>query len=299
MTSRTRSNDQSTEPGPLHDPSGPTPFSGAARLDHRADETQDRIVPMIDPALRFTSRVENYARYRPGYPAGVVESMREKCGLTPASIVADIGSGTGILSELFLRNGNTVYGVEPDREMRLAGERLLHCRAGFRSVAGRAEATTLAAGSVDFIVAGQAFHWFDQDRARAEFLRILRPSGWVMLVWNERDTRRTPFLMDYERVLRRHAIDYEQVGRRRVQARRLDGFYGESGFWTREFHHRQTFDHDGLVGRVLSASYAPEPGHPAYLPMLAELERLFQNHQVDGAVAFDYTTNMYCGRLDS
>ena len=162
---------------------------------------------MINPTLRFTGRVENYVKYRPGYPAGIIETFVKECGLTAGSVVADIGSGTGILSEVFLKNGNRVFGVEPNHEMREAGSRLLGKYAGFMSVDGAAEATTLEDCSVDFVTAGQAFHWFDRQRARKEFVRILKPNGWVTLIWNERLTDTSPFLRAYEDLLRRYGID--------------------------------------------------------------------------------------------
>src|SRR5205814_7614202 len=158
-----------------------------------------------------STRVGNNGRYRPGYPRVVAEMLEGECGLSHASVVADVGSGTGILSELFLRNGNRVYGVEPNREMREAGERLLSDYENFKSIEGRAEATTLDGGSVDFVTAGQAFHWFDLEGARREFSRILRPGGWVIAVWNDRRLSGSPFLEEYERMLLEYGTDYREV----------------------------------------------------------------------------------------
>jgi ubiquinone/menaquinone biosynthesis C-methylase UbiE len=211
--------------------------------------------------------------------------------------VADIGSGTGILTELFLQNGNQVFAVEPNREMREAGERRLRKYSSFQSVTGRAEATTLAAESVDFVTAGQAFHWFERAKARNEFVRILKPTGWVMLVWNERETGPTPFLEDYETLLQRYATDYDQVNHKQVDQAAVSTFYGGQGFRFKTFKQRQEFDYDGLWGRLLSSSYAPQADHANYRPMLVELSSIFQAHQVNGRVAFDYTTVMYYGWL--
>ena len=161
---------------------------------------------MPKPTERFSDRVDAYVKYRPDYPRAVLELLQTECGLTPRSAVADIGSGTGKLSELFLRNGNSVYGVEPNPEMRLAGENLLSSYPGFVSVAGSAEATTLPDQSADFITAGQAFHWFDQKLARQGFERILKPDGLVVLVWNERLTD-TSFLEAYEMLTQTYATD--------------------------------------------------------------------------------------------
>lgn len=117
---------------------------------------------MQDSTQRFSTRVANYIKYRPLYPPAVLETLGQRCGLTDRSIIADVGSGTGILAEMFLRNGNTVYGVEPNREMREAGERLLVDYPNFHSIDGTAEATALEDGNVDFVTAGQAFHWFNK-----------------------------------------------------------------------------------------------------------------------------------------
>ncbi len=253
--------------------------------------------PMTDPTLRFSSRVENYVKYRPRYPRGVLETLQSECGLTSSSAVADIGSGAGALTELFLANGNTVFAVEPNREMREAAEGLLRKCPGFRSVAGRAEATNLEAQSVDFAVVGQAFHWFNVQEARREFLRILKPSGWAMVVWNEREYRTTPFLIAYDRLLQRHAPEYAREKHRGVYDSGLADFFGTGRYVTRAFSLTQAMDFAGVKGRLLSSSYAPEPGHPGHEPMISELFQIYQAHQVNGLVTFQYITQMYFSRL--
>ncbi|MDQ3707526.1 MAG: class I SAM-dependent methyltransferase [Chloroflexota bacterium] len=253
---------------------------------------------MHDVTKRFSTRVENYIRYRPHYPPEVLETLVEKCALTQASVVADVGSGTGILSEVFLRNGNLVYGIEPNQEMREAAERLLSEYPNFHSLDARAEATTLPTRSVDFVTAGQAYHWFDREGARAEFARILRPGGWVALVWNLRQTGTTPFLRDYEALLNTYGTDYTEVHFRGDDSEdSLHDFYGGDGPQVATFSNSQHFDFDGLKGRLLSSSYAPEPGHPNHEPMLNQLRAIFDKHQADGKVAFLYNTRLYYGRL--
>lgn len=251
----------------------------------------------MDSTQRFSSRVENYIKYRPRYPQAVIETLKEACQLTPDSRIADVGSGTGILAELFLQNGNPVFGVEPNREMRAAGERLLQPYPNFHSINGQAEATTLADHSVEFVTAGQAFHWFDRTSTRAEFQRILKPGGWVMLVWNERDTTSTPFLRAYEQLLDDYATDYAQVDHRNVDEAALESFYAPGGLSSKKFSNRQEFDYDGIQGRLLSSSYTPEAGQPPYAAMVAELRKIFQAHQVNDRVAFEYVTTMYYGQL--
>lgn len=252
---------------------------------------------MSDPTRRFSSRVEDYVKYRPGYPEAVLATLRAHCDLLPTSVVADIGSGTGLLTELFLRNGNPVFAVEPNEEMRVAGEHRLGRYPAFQSIAGTAEQTTLPAQSVDLVAAGQAFHWFDQAKAKSEFRRVLRPGGWVALIWNERETHGSAFLMAYEALLSRYSTDYAQVDHRRIDDSVLAGFFGPAGFKLMTYPNRQHFDHEGLRGRLMSSSYAPEAGHPNHEAMLAELGRIFDACQVDGQVAFEYTTKLFYGRL--
>lgn len=254
---------------------------------------------MIDSTQRFSKRVDNYVKYRPGYPRAVIELLAAECDLTTESLVADIGSGTGLLSELFLNNGNRVLGVEPNREMREAGERLLASTPGFTSVDGTAEATTLATSSVDFVAAGQAFHWFDRARARVEFTRILKPQGWVALVWNERRTTSSPFLADYDQLLTTYGNDYAQVNHKLIDPSIIDRFFAPNAWSVQKFENVQIFDLEGLRGRLLSSSYTPEPDQPNYQPMLDALEMLFAGHQRDGRVAFEYDTTVYYGRLST
>jgi len=254
---------------------------------------------MRDPTQRFTGRVGNYDRYRPTYPRAILNLLETDCGLTSASVIADVGSGTGILSELFLQNGNRVCGVEPNDEMRKAGERRLEHYPRFTSVAATAEATTLDDASVDFVTAGQAFHWFDVERSRAEFGRILKPGGWVVIIWNERRRSTTPFLAAYERLLREHGTDYEQVEHGRSDAGMVDEFFGSDGYESKTFDNAQTFDLDGLKGRLLSSSYVPGPGELGSEAMLQQAQEIFGQYQTDGKVTIEYDTKVYYGRLTS
>ena len=252
----------------------------------------------MDTVKRFSSRAENYARYRPSYPASVSDVLQSDCGLKETSIVADVGSGTGILSELFLKNGNTVFGVEPNAEMRLSAERLLQGFRNFVSVAATAEATTLESAGIDFITAGQAFHWFDREKARREFARILKPGGWVVLIWNERRLDSTPFLREYENLLLRYGTDYAKVRHENVSGE-IAQFFAPETFQLKNFENVQHFDFESLKGRTRSASYTPEPDDPNFEPMFAKLEELFNAHKLDGMVTFEYETRVYYGHLTS
>ena len=251
-----------------------------------------------DSTQRFSSRVTNYVKYRPSYPAVIIDLLATECGLTPDSRVADVGSGTGLLTELFLKAGNRVWGVEPNREMREAGEQLLRGYDRFVSVAATAEETSLPDRGVDFIVAGQAFHWFDRSRVGAEFDRILKPHGWIVLIWNERRIDSTAFLRAYEQLLRTYSPDYTQVDHKQVDGSVIQAVFPTIHFKTRLFDNQQRFDFDGVKGRLLSSSYAPEAGHPNHELMLAELRTIFQQYQTQGEIVFEYDTRVNYGQLN-
>lgn len=249
----------------------------------------------VDPTQRFSSRADNYARYRPGYPPEVVTCLRVECGLTPAWDVADVGSGTGILTRLFLENGNRVYAVEPNEAMRREAERDLAGFDKFVSVAGQAEATTLPERSVELVAVGQAFHWFDAAASRIEFARILRPDGVVALVWNARAYEGDPLMAAYEGVLAAYGLGYHAVNHR-SHAGDLEALFA-NGYTFRAFSHARLLDFAALWGGFLSASYAPLPDDPHYEPMRAALRGVFEAHQRDGLVTFRYDTHLYYGRL--
>jgi ubiquinone/menaquinone biosynthesis C-methylase UbiE len=245
---------------------------------------------------RFSSRVQDYARFRPGYPAEILSLLKKECGLRPDSVIADIASGTGIFTRLLLENGNPVFGVEPNPEMRAAGEEFLSGYANFTSVAAKAEATTLAASSVDLVTAAQAAHWFDCSQARREFVRILKRGGWTVLVWNERKTDATAFLREYEHLLLTYGTDYKEVRHERTTAE-IAEFFQHSSFRSQIFPSSQECDYAALEGRLLSSSYTPQRGHANYGPMLTQLREIFDQYAVDGFVSLEYNTQVFYGQL--
>jgi len=251
----------------------------------------------MQPTERFTSRVDDYVRYRPGYPPEIVERLRCVAGLTAADAVADLGAGTGIFTALLLPYAGRVYAVEPNAAMRAAAEARLGRAANFTAVAAPAEATTLPDASVDLVTAAQAFHWFDAAAVGRECRRILRPGGLVALVWNERDTAGSAFLRDYEALLRRHAPDYDRIHARQTDAAAVAAFFAPGGCDTFGAANVQHFDLPGLLGRTASSSYAPAAGTPAHTAFAADLTALFRTHARDGQVAFRYRTLLYVGAL--
>lgn len=250
-----------------------------------------------DPTRRFSDRVLDYIRYRPRYPREVVPHLVEACGLEAEAAIADVGSGTGFLAERFLEHGFLVFGIEPNTEMREAGERYLRNHSRFRSRDGRAEATGLPDQSVAMIAAGQAFHWFDRDRARAEFGRILKRGGHVALIWNERRTGDDPFGRAYEAILRTHAPEYDASSHRHLGEDEIIAFFRPVRPSVASFPNSQELDLPGLEGRLLSASYAPKPGQPRHEPMMEALRRAFAEHQIGRMVRFSYDTKVYYGRF--
>jgi len=252
---------------------------------------------MTDPTQRFSSRVADYVKYRPSYPAAILDLLAVECGLTADSIVADVGSGTGLLAELFLKAGNRVMGIEPNREMREAGEQLLRGYERFSSIDATAENTTLPDHRVDFITAGQAFHWFDRARVSTEFARILRPQGWIVLIWNERRVDSTPFLRAYEQLLRTYSTDYAEVDHKLIDQDVIRAAFPALSFQLQTFDTEQRFDLEGVTGRLMSSSYAPEAGHPNHAPMLAELAAIFEEHQHNGEIVFEYDTRVNYGQV--
>ena len=252
---------------------------------------------MRDPLSRFTGRVQHYARYRPGYPAQVLDLFRARCSFRAGSTVADIGSGTGILSRMLLEAGARLFAVEPNQEMRETAERELSGNLLFTSVPGTAEDTHLPAESVDLITAAQAFHWFNRDLARREFTRILRPGGSVVLLWNERLADTTPFLRGYEALLHRYGQDYAQVDHRNVTEETIAAFFHPGMAEHTAFPNAQHFDFEGLRGRILSSSYMPNEGDARFPAMLADLKALFDLHASEGRVTFEYRTNVHFGKL--
>jgi len=251
---------------------------------------------MIPATERFTDRVADYAKYRPGYPPEVLAFLRDEYGLTSSHKIADIGFGTGLLTEVFLRNGNAVIGVEPNDAMRLAGENYLRGFDNFTSIKATAEATTLADESLDFVAAGQAFHWFDAAKASAEFRRILRPTGYAALIWNERRKRATDFLIALEQLLQTFTTDRPTLDLE-VDEPAIKRFFAPAAYCLRSFDNRQILDYEGLQGRFLSASYVPEAGHPNRVPLLQNLRQIFDTHAANGAVTIEYDTRVFVGHL--
>ena len=251
----------------------------------------------MDTLNRFSNRVENYVNYRPPYPVEIIPFLKEEGILTSESVIADIGSGTGISAVLFLKNGNVVYGIEPNPEMRHAAQKQLKTYTNFCSTNAIAENTKLPTEEIDLIIVGQAFHWFDKDKSKIEFKRILKPGGYVVLMWNDRRTDSTLFLEAYEAFIKMFAIDYLDVNHKNLDDAIFNNFFGKENYKMKSFDNFQYFDLNGLKGRILSSSYMPDRGHKNFDSMMTELEKIFNSFQENGKVTIEYDTKIYCGKF--
>jgi len=256
----------------------------------------------MDDTYRHYSRiVENYSRYRPRYPHQFMAWLSAECDLSPAHTVADIGSGTGLLAELFLQHGNYVYGVEPNVDMRVAAEQRFHTYPLFTSIAATAEATTLADNSVHMITVGNAFHWFNHDQARHEFVRILIPHGWVVLVWNLERNNGSPFAMAFEQFWQTHIDPSARFAglHERKRPDYLTHFFGPDNLKEKRLDNYQVCNFETLKGLALSFLKAPQVNEPQYPAMLDELKALFNHYQENGTVTLEYDTAIVYGQVSA
>jgi ubiquinone/menaquinone biosynthesis C-methylase UbiE len=247
---------------------------------------------MIDSTKRFSDRVEDYVRYRPGYPEKLINLLEEKIKFNKEWIIADIGSGTGISSELFLKNGNIVYAVEPNNEMRKAAEEKLNKYDKYKSINGKSDSTGLLGQSIDLIIVCQAFHWFDISSTKAEFVRILKPGGLTALIWNERKFEDSPFLFEYENILQKHLSDSKSIGSKNIDKKSIAEFFGTEEYGHDSLYNYQVLDFTGLKGRLLSSSYVPKEGAKSE-KMIEDLKVIFDKHQKEGKILFEYNTKIF------
>lgn len=251
----------------------------------------------MDNKERFSSRVENYVKYRPTYPREAIDFLYDTVGFRQDSVIADVGAGTGIFSKLLLERGSRVIGVEPNEAMREAAIASLGAEERYSAAGGSAEETGLPEHSVDFIVCAQSYHWFDEEKATAEFRRILKPGGKAVLIWNSRKTSGTPFLEQFERLLLTYGTDYEKVGHKSITLETLKPYFADGGPRLDTFSMMQLLNEESLKGRLLSSSYSPLPDHPNYEPMIQNLRNIYRSNEENGFVAIEYATELYWGEV--
>ncbi len=244
---------------------------------------------------RFSDRVANYVKYRPSYPAELVQTLTQQCNLNADTVIADIGSGTGKLTELLLEQDYAVFGVEPNQAMREAAETQFADNEKFVSVDGQSETTSLEGKSVDLIVAAQAFHWFEPVATKNEFKRILKTGGYIALVWNQRDIA-SPFQHAYDQMLAQHCKEYKDVNHRNIKDSEFEAFFSPNAFEIFNYPYIQKFDKASFLGRMYSSSYTPNPETDEAKPLNEAAEQLFNEHQSNGVIEFAYETNLYLAR---
>lgn len=249
-----------------------------------------------DNTKRFSNRIEDYVKYRPHYPVDIISYLQQQFNLSTDKQIADIGAGTGISSALFLHAGYSVIAVEPNKEMREKAIELLSNAPRFIAVNGTAEQTTLQDNSIDAIIAGQAFHWFDVVATKKEFKRIVKDNGLVVLIWNER-LANSPFEKEYDELIKNHGKDYVDVGHRNIDDANIGAFFSPEPFHYKTFANKQVFDLEGLKGRLQSSSYMPAKGEEGYDAMIAALHELFQKFEEKGSIAINYITKVYVGKM--
>jgi SAM-dependent methyltransferase len=273
--------------------------AGIAGIPRQCVISKDSHTSSLDPLHRFSDRVEDYVRYRPGYPAEVIQFLRARARLAPTSIVADVGAGTGIFTRMLLNVGATVIAVEPNDAMRGAADAEFRGLANYTGAKGTAEATGLADGSVSLITCAQAFHWFEPTGTRREFRRILERDGACAVIWNTSLAGGSNFAAGYERIKREFGTDFRSVRHEAIEKTgRFDAFFGAGKWEHRDFENAQALDFKGLKGRLLSSSYAPKEGHPRFDAMIAELKDLFDRCQRDGVVRMEYKTEVFLGQFE-
>lgn len=249
-----------------------------------------------DSTKRFSNRVDDYVKYRPHYPIEIINFLQNSYALSTDKLVADIGAGTGISTALFLDAGYPVIAVEPNTEMRDKAIELLSSFTGFKAVDGTAENTALQAGSIDAVIAGQAFHWFNAQNTRTEFKRILKPEGIVILIWNERKTE-SAFEQEYNQLIIKHGQEYVKLDHRNIDAEHIGAFFAPEPFRLEVFQNKQVFDFEGLTGRLISSSYMPTKDQAGYIPMISDLKNLFNEYQQHDMITINYDTKVYVGKL--
>lgn len=244
---------------------------------------------------RFSDKVQDYIQYRPSYPVKMIEYVCNELNLNNTSYVADIGSGTGILTKLLVDKCKMIFGVEPNTNMREASVRQLSKYDNFIPVNGTSENTTLNDNSIDFITVAQAFHWFNIEATMLEFQRIIRKNGLMILIWNNR-INNTDFLKVYEQLLRQYATDYNEVNHKNISEDTIKKLY-KINYNKLTYENYQEFDFSGVIGRLSSCSYTPKKNTKEYRIIYDELESAFNHYSVDNKIKFNYETEMYIGEI--
>jgi len=243
----------------------------------------------------FKEKAADYTASRPDYPAAFFETLKTICPPQEDTTVADIGSGTGILTEALLRSGYRVTAIEPNTEMRQMSDLRLGQLPGYRSLAGSAENTSLPSASVHLITAAQAFHWFDIARARTEFLRVLTPNGQVALIWNDR-LPDDPLHVALNEIFKECGGDKRNALLTREDNSDVPRFFGSTTPQQFTWPHAHHLEREGLLSLAFSRSYFPGRQTPAGLAATDRLSQIFDRLATNGTVTVPYRTTAFIGR---
>ena len=253
---------------------------------------------MPNTVERFDGRAADYDLYRERYdPNEILAPLRDWCGLTPEWLVADVGAGTGMLSDVFLANGNRVIAIEPNTEMRAACAHLHQGESRLEIRGGTAEATGLGDASIDMVCSGRALHWFNLEAAMREFRRVVRPGGWVVSV----AAGRTEFGREENEAFVRVLEQFSGSAKERLEAysayTRMKNFF-EGG----EFHHYERggelrMDWEHLRGMALSLSHTPRIGDPRFPEFERALKEFFDRYQKNSVVTWETRCWLNAGRF--
>lgn len=246
---------------------------------------------------KFTGKSKIYDLYRPNYPNELVDNLIKRTSLLSTSRVADIGSGTGILTKQLLDQGLTVFAIEPNVEMREVAEEKLKAYETFFSINASAEATTVDSNSIDLITVAQAFHWFDAEQFKLECCRILKDSGEVALVWNSRDFSH-PLIQENEKLCSNYCLNFKGFSGGIEETPEVYAQFFKDGIYeVISFRNDVGCTLEGYIGRNLSSSFAPKKGEATYEPFIEALAQQFYQYEEDGKLRFPLLTKCYIGKV--
>lgn len=246
------------------------------------------------PTERFSTKA-HYYHYRPDYPHGIIEKLMEDINFSPGFVVADIGAGTGKLTKLFVDNGNKVFAVEPNKEMLTIADDLFKHRNNYHSVNTCAEDTNLRSESIDLISVGQALHWFDFNKAKREFLRILKKPGFALVTGNrpvfvdkklaeEINTLTGKFCYKTYKRIDFEVIDYDEI---------FKPFKTKAVIITRKIQ-KPVSD---IIKGTLSCSFSPDEGHKDFTEFVDALRSILMKYAFNNMVRVNIETKMTYGRM--
>lgn len=251
----------------------------------------------MDNTGKFSDKVANYVKYRSTYPDAFLNYLFNEVGLSSDACVADVGAGTGLLTEPLAERVKTIYAIEPNRNMRIACMEACGRNCSFIALDGTAEDTGIPDHSVDFITVAQAFHWFDRNRAHQEFTRIIKPEGLVILVWNSRIPE-SALTLENDALYRKHCPDFTGFsGGRESSVEQFLFFFRDETYEIRSFPNDRILTLEAFIGNSLSASYAPHPSDAGYNAFVAELSVLFDRYAKKGHLTVPMRTWSYTGRV--